>query len=169
MRSQINNAYIQPGYKSDHNYVTITIQPNEQQRGKGLWKYNSKLLEREDIKKEVIHNIQEVVSMNKGCSNRLLWDTIKCMTRGCLISMSSKINREKECRLDMLAEEIEAEYKNLQTATATTTADIRIRLQLLKQEQDDIIEERTRGAVIRSQCQWYYMKREKNPANSSLT
>ena len=142
MRSQTTKANIEPGYKSDHNYVSIMIQPKEQCRGKGLWKYNNNLLEKEDAKIQIINNIKEVVMTNKGCNKRLLWDTIKCMTRGCLISIASKLNKERKSRLDQLAREIEVMQENLQTATRTTTTDIRTALQKLRQEQDDIIEEK---------------------------
>ena len=69
--------------------------------------------------------------------------------------MSSKLNKERISRLDQIVKRIIEEEYNLQSTVLRTTAETRTILARLKQEQDEIIEEKTRGAAIRSQCQWY--------------
>ena len=59
--SHIKEATIQPGYRTDHSQINLTLKTFNQQRGPGLWKFNESLLKEEQYLSLVKSCIIDVV------------------------------------------------------------------------------------------------------------
>jgi len=154
------NCDIVPGYKSDHNCITLTIDNKQATRGKGLWKFNSSLLQDDQFKREIIDTIKTTALDNKNAEDCLLWDTIKCCIRGKCIGYA--INKKKlerktiELATNTLYElEDEQSYAIRNEATEEDLNSIKDKMQEQQSLIDGHIEEDTRASAIRSKCDWY--------------
>ena len=54
-------CYIKPGYKTDHSLIGINISPYEQERGRGFWKLNSRILEDLEYVSQMNQNLDKVM------------------------------------------------------------------------------------------------------------
>ena len=109
LTSAILDPKIEPKWKSDHAPVTMRFNVNNQQRGRGVWKFNNSLLMYNDFKKVIIEEVKlhktiyaatpynpELVENipNKDIqltiSYRLFWETLLTVLRGAVITFSSK-------------------------------------------------------------------------------
>ena len=109
--------------------------------------------------KQIRSTILDTCANNKGCSKRLLWDTLKCTMRGTCIGYAAKRNKLLNKRRYELQTELTTIKENLaQVHKVQNEADIatlKTRLELLKAEQHELISEETKGAALRSQYQYY--------------
>ena len=112
-QSQIHNAY-----KSDHNIITLSIQKNTQERGKGLWKMNNALLENSEfvkmVKKEIEKDFYQDLYSSKDSTpitNSKYSDWIKNIPR---ISDEKKIELERP----YVIEELEIAIRSSKTNKA---------------------------------------------------
>ena len=102
-------------YKSDHNFIKLSINKSTQQRGKGIWKFNNALLENNefiDMVKSEILLAQETyalpiydpkfVALDKGesleitISSTLFLETLLCQLRGQIIKFSKNQKKKKK-------------------------------------------------------------------------
>ena len=116
--SDISHSEIEPGYRSDHSLISITINMSNARKGNSYWKFNDSLLKDIEyvnevkliinrIKSQYItddqnQNIEEVLDseIKFNISNRLFFETLLMEIRGMTISYASfkkkrKVNREK--------------------------------------------------------------------------
>ena len=112
--SIVPEAKIYANYKSDHNMISLDLKLNDNQKGKGSWKFNNNLLKNKDfvkiIKEEIwltkhiyalpIYSHETVDTLNElqlelMISDSLFLDTLLCQLRGIIISFSKKISRER--------------------------------------------------------------------------
>ena len=61
LEGYVENAGIQPGYRSDHSIVTLKLDITKQTRGRGLFKFNASLLKDPDYVKLVKNAMKETV------------------------------------------------------------------------------------------------------------
>ena len=149
-----------PGFRSDHACVTLSIQKEEETRGRGFWKFNCRLLKDGNLKNQLIQTIEETSRINKDADSCLLWDTIKCCMRGICIGYAAKKKRESKKQLDDLNKEAKQTEDNL--CEAVTNKDpleviqnIEENLEEIKRKIEGHIKEETRGQALRSKCEWY--------------
>ena len=98
--------------------------------------------------------IEEVRETNKEVNPSLLWDAIKCVIRGHTIKFAS--NRKR--RINAEIRDIETKLQNLQKDMQKPNADLDTiieNMEVLKHDLKIILNERTRGAIIRSRTKWY--------------
>jgi len=151
---------IVPGYKSDHSCITLIIENKECNRGRGLWKFNSSLLQDNQFKQEIIETINNTAKENKAAEDCLLWDTLKCCIRGkCIgyaINKKKKQNRETELATNTLRELEEEQSYAIRNDATEEELDV-IKEEMLEQQSriDKQIEDQTRASAIRSKCDWY--------------
>ena len=138
------------GIHTDHSFVDILIHSGDiKQRGKGFWKMNTSLLKDKIYVHKVKDTIKETLENNsqlgdKGC----LWDFIKCKIRGVTISYSSYIAKERRKHEDEL-------YTKLETYESTILDDNTYEVYTsLKQEYEQIQNEKARGVLIRSRAKF---------------
>lgn len=99
----VETTNIKPGYRSDHSIVELTLNLDNQPRGKGLWKFNNSLLkdtEYIETIKECIQNTKDQYRAqnvnlpnndpaNYTISGQLLFEMIKLEVRGKTISYAT--------------------------------------------------------------------------------
>lgn len=81
---------------SDHNTINLTINLNNNIK-KTLWKMNVTILNNEKYVKEIQKEIQDCILVNKDDNIKptIIWDTVKAVMRGQLISRMAHINKMK--------------------------------------------------------------------------
>ena len=138
---------IMPPFLSDHRAVQLMVNPQGQDRGPGYWKFNNSLLGDDNFVTELKSFIQEALEQNDtaGVSRTLLFDTILCMTRGKVIQYASRQKRAKNERLLKL-EKLICTKRNQNMNDAE--------LQSAIEERDTIIEDRTKGNMLRCKVNW---------------
>ena len=91
---QIKSSSIIPGYDSDHSAVTLIIELNKIDRGKGYWKLNCSHLKNQDYIDLIKRTITTTAEINKDANPNLLWDTIKMSIRGESIKYGASKKKE---------------------------------------------------------------------------
>ena len=104
-------ANIRDGYLTDHKMVTICINVSTVDMGKSYWKFNNTLLKDEHFVATVRQKIQEIINANDSndISRVLLFETVLCVLRGCIIKLASNKKRQTNAEID----EIEAAIERL--------------------------------------------------------
>ena len=165
MRST-SSSDIEPGYRTDHSVIILSLQFEKFERGRGLWKFNNSLLydkdflelinnKIQDIKKQYavpvynFDNIENISNMEIGftINDQLFLETLLMEIRGKTISYSSYIKKQKIQRENLLSEEINRLEQTLNEDTINL-------LNTKKNELENIRKERLKGAFIRSRAKW---------------
>ena len=70
--------------KSDHKIVTITLNLESEEWGRGYWKLNSDILLHDDYIKTIKKVINDFLLTNTDghVSPHILWEFLKCVVRG---------------------------------------------------------------------------------------
>ena len=118
---------------SDHAPVMVTIQINSQV-GNTLWRLNSSILNnmpfKTQIKKEIEQFLKE--NINGEVASEIVWDTLKAVLRGKIISYCARKKKERQLRLVKLNEELgelETKHKkDLNANVAVKLKDIRMEI-----------------------------------------
>ena len=141
------NCKIMAPFITDHRAVQLKICLVGQNRGPGYWKFNNSLLADETFVAELSTFIREALKVNDtpGVSRILLLDTILCMTRGKIIQYASRQKKAKNERL------LELEQIICNKSNANITEG---QLQSAIEERNEIIENRTKGNMLRCKVNW---------------
>ena len=75
--NQMLNCKVMPGYRSDHSCIQITLQNNEIQRGRGLWKFNTQYLSDLTFVQQTNELLQKSIKDNKELDDGLGWEMMK--------------------------------------------------------------------------------------------
>ena len=155
----IKSSDISPGYISDHSPVTVNLELNRINRGKGYWKLNCSHLQNQDYIELIKKTIRNTAEINKDANPNLLWDTIKMSIRG----ESIKYGASKKKFVNDKINKLELSISNLEElATNSNLSDFQVQqLNEKKIELDQIISSKAEGAYIRSRAQ-NYEEGEKN-------
>ena len=152
-----NRADIVPGYKTDHSMILLNIALHHNPRGRGFWKLNTTLLQEEEYLnqiKTVIHGIKKEYESDETVKPPLLWDMIKMKVRETSISYAAAKNSRRKLREEMLYKEISELEKQIDE-NVTSISEAQMKLDSLRGELEQIIEYRTKGAIVRSRSRWY--------------
>ena len=148
----LNSVEIFPGIKSDHSIVTLKFKTqDEQQRGRGFWKFNASLLK--DL--VYIQRIKNVILESKRKYNAienksLLWDFIKCELRSETISYSSWISKENRAQMANLNSSLSKLEQDLNNGNQNVYNEYKEK----KEQLEKLIEEKASGAYIRARAQY---------------
>ena len=157
----INLADIAPGYKTDHSMILLKVALHHNPRGRGFWKLNTSLLKEEEylnLIKTTIYQTKSEYQSDSAVNPALLWDMIKMKVREKSISYATARNHKTKLREEILFKEISLLEKELDENTGlsdTQKSLLQTSLDNLKNEMEEIIEYRTKGAVLRSRTRWY--------------
>jgi hypothetical protein len=163
------NSDISTGYRSDHTNVSVCLNINEIERGRGYWKFNNSLLkdiEYVNLVKSTIenvikqyavtpYNLENIMTihpsdLNFVINDQLFFDMLLLEIRGKTISYSSfkkKENNRKEKELIVEIENLERQHTNLDDHTMETIANKKNELEVLRSKKID-------GAMLRSRVKW---------------
>ena len=112
---------------SDHTPVMVTIQINSQV-GNTLWRLNSSILNYMPFKTQIKKEIEQFLKENNNgeVASEIVWDTLKAVLRGEIISYCAKKKKERQLRLAKLNEELgELETKHKKDLNANVAAKIK--------------------------------------------
>jgi hypothetical protein len=148
----LQNTKIEAGFKSDHDFITISLKLSNIKRGKGVWKFNNKLL----IDREYVTMIKDLIGKEIKDNSQyedkgFLWDYIKMRIRSETMLYSGKRNKQKRIELIKIEKEIEDLNNIYNEVTTTENYD---RLMVAKFELENINKEKLAGSIFRAKCQW---------------
>lgn len=94
--------------ESDHAPVLLDIHVPSQTPSRSFWKFNMNLLSDEQFCQHIDNALESFITTNKlSCvSSSLLWETLKAVIRGEIISYSSSFAKKIKCEQDKLIESI---------------------------------------------------------------
>jgi hypothetical protein len=90
LKSKVKECGIYHGLKSDHSLVTLNLNCNKSKHGKGMWKFNTSLLQDIEYTNLVRNVIEEICKNNSEAHPDILWETLKCVIRGETIKYASQ-------------------------------------------------------------------------------
>ena len=152
MIDKINKADIIPGFRSDHSAITLSLFTVNNNRGPGYWKLNCSYLRDQDYIQMIQNVIVDTVELNSHADPLLLWDTIKCQIRGASLQFAARKKRSKINTVSALERRLQF-LENRLTSLADST-EIKTEIAKVKGELEAYIEEKTKGAMIRSRVRW---------------
>ena len=84
LRHRIKTASVDANVKSDHKIVTITLNLDSEEWGRGYWKLNSDILLDNDCTASIKKVINDFLLTNPEghVSPHVLWEFLKCVVRG---------------------------------------------------------------------------------------
>ncbi|CAG2237600.1 unnamed protein product [Mytilus edulis] len=156
LSSSVTKTSIVPSIKSDHSLIKLTLSgENFSERGPGFWKFNSGLLTDKDYVDIVKNTLSDCDKKYHNLENKnLKWDTMKSEIRGATVKYSKYKNmklRERESNLKKRQDEI---HKNLsRTYLDKDINTLLIELDIVKDDLEQIVNNQTRGAIIRSHAE----------------
>ena len=156
----VTHADIVPGFKTDHSMITLNIALHSNLRGKGFWKLNTSLLSEIKYVQEIKTAIESTVNQCKDDTSvnpALLWEMIKLKVREKSISYAAYKNVATKKREEMLQRETALLEKHLDNVNNSNSLYhiVAERIFTLKKELENIMEYRTKRAIIRSKSRWY--------------
>lgn len=154
----ITESEIGVAYRSDHSPIHITINFNDNPRGKGTWKFNNSLLYDRDYIDLIKKSINDLINQYKiddnddlyesafSIDDQLLWETLKMSIRGKTISYSSFKKKERDKRETTLENELAKLNENFAQNE-----------ELIKQKDQELKamrEEKIKGIIMRTKAKW---------------
>ena len=157
-----------PGYRTDHSGVTLELTLNENERGRGYWKFNNSLLKDHtyiQIVKDTISDVKQTYATNNndnldnqqseyGINSQLFLETLLLMIRGNTIKYSSfkkKQQHQQEIQLEqeikIIEDEVNANFINM-------SDEILDNLETKKTMLYDIQKDKIEGMMLRSRSRY---------------
>ena len=138
--------------KCDHSPLLLKVDfLKENETGKGYWKFNNSLLQNDAFCLEINQTIESVLRENNDIDDMIKWELLKYEVRNVSIRFSknlAKQKRENIRKLEHIVTDFESKSEKYSCFTEKQFEDA-------KDELDKIIQEKTRGFILRSKCQWY--------------
>ena len=159
---------IQPGYRTDHSIVQMTLVTCKFVKGKGIWKFNCSLLKNT----EYVNMINSLIDSEKKFYSVLVYsheylnileDSDVCFRindaqflevlllkiRGETIKFATKVKRQ----LDTKEKNLISDIKTLENLNTLSSGDL---LDDKKRELQDMREQKLKGNIVRSRAQWLH-------------
>ena len=148
---------IEPGFSTDHSLITLRITFEKQMRGQGYWKLNTSLLQDRQYLSFMNEKLNETVTAFYKETADIQWEEIKenliTESKAWSIERAAK-NKQYYAKLVEKLEKIKNEIDNAKTTEADRMNLIKLQAKKVN-ELDNIIEKKTKGAIIRSRSNWY--------------
>ena len=151
LANQIDKSYIKPGYKTDHSLIGMNISIGAHIRGPGFWKLNCKHLMDPHYITVIRECISNTAEVNKDLNAQMLWEMIKLNIRG----ESIKYSTQKKKSVKNMIACLEHKISKIETIDIMNVSDMDIRKQELMGELQKLIEDNSKGAMIRAKLRWY--------------
>ena len=156
--ANVLSSTISHGLASDHSTVTVEISTGVPKRGRGYWKLNCHLLQRDaDFIKYIKIKIDDFKKdhANSSCNPHVIWDSFKSTIVGYCMEYSAR--KKKERMKDKCKLEAEIEVLRQRLSKTQNDAECNEIMQLLDDSEkklEDIYDFETAGAIIRSRAKW---------------
>ena len=172
LSSLCDELKISPGYRTDHNMISMSMEIGETRRGPGLWKFNESLLNDVEYVNMVNICIDRTVEqyalpvytqnflLDEGCfkdiqfqiSDDLFYETLLMMIRGETIKFSKrKAKRTKEKEKELLTRISNAHSQFCDARTDENA----FRLKKYQEELENLRKPIISGLIVRSRTRWH--------------
>ena len=147
---KIEHSTYLDGLKTDHRALYLVVKTCPAERGTGYWKFNTTLLQ--DIKFLDMMNkeLDNTVELYKYLTPTLLWEKIKKRIKDRTVSYTRNKTSVETIVISQLSEKVN-EYES----RMPLLRDEEMLYTQSKQELEDKLFERARGAIFRSKVKWY--------------
>ncbi len=149
--ARVEAVNIHASFRSDHSLISLKIKRLAEKRGPGLWKFNSSFLSNPQYVNQIKQCINSTAQENDNLNPTLLWEMIKFNVRSTSVRFAienKKKEKLQEKSLNLDISKLEEEYDK------SPTDEIFNQLSVKKQELEQLIAIKTKGAIIRSKARW---------------
>ena len=157
-----------PGYRTDHSGVTLELTLNENERGRGYWKFNNSLLKDHtyiQIVKDTISDVKQTYATNNndnldnqqseyGINSQLFLETLLLMIRGNTIKYSSFKKKQQHQQEIQLEQEIKIIEDEVNANFIDMSDEILDNLETKKTMLYDIQKDKIEGMMLRSRSRY---------------
>ena len=157
-----------PGYRTDHSGVTLELTLNENERGRGYWKFNNSLLKDHSyiqIVKDTISDVKQTYATNNNdnldnqqseysINSQLFLETLLLMIRGNTIKYSSFKKKQQQQQEKQLEQEIKIIEDEVNTNFINMSDEILDNLETKKTMLYDIQKDKIEGMMLRSRSRY---------------
>jgi exonuclease III len=166
LMNDVNNIYIEPGYRSDHSFVVLSFNKEQFIRDRPFWKFNNSLLKDIEYVNEIkniildtkkqyalpVYNFDNLSEVDNNMlffniSDQLFFETVLLAIRGKTISYATYKKRSDNER----EKDLEKGISILENSLDAHNIDD---LEQLKLELEEIRESKIQGAAVRSRARW---------------
>ena len=170
----VTMAEMIPGFQTDHSIPRLVIDWEETTRGPGYWKFNNSLLQ-DQIFVEQLYKTLEIELAQPTKDPKQKWELIKLTIRNTALKYSARKHKAMKNKLAVLERKLkenENKYSQRTIFDNLETQNLR-----LKQEISEIMEYKTRGAILRCKASWtemgerpkgYFLRMESARQNSRV-
>lgn len=144
---------IEPITLSDHSPVALKLHVGQCNQFK-YWRFNVSILNNETHKKEIQQEWENYIKTNDNGSvtPSILWDAAKAVMRGKIISLTSRIKKQRELKRIKIEKEIKRlEYQHKNTGNKNLLE----QLKQNRQKLDDLLTHRAEGALRYTNRKYY--------------
>ena len=152
--NQVKGCDIIPSIRSDHKVVTVDIDITFSPRGKGYWKFNNDLLADNEFVDKIKSTISDFLLNNTAdeTNPHVRWEALKCFLRGHIISYSAEKKKRMFAKQTILENLIKQEEQKLLSSSDESV--VMNKIKSFQNDLDSLVQNRTKGAIIRSRCRW---------------
>ena len=157
-----------PGYRTDHSGVTLELTLNENERGRGYWKFNNSLLKDHSyiqIVKDTISDVKQTYATNNNdnldnqqseysINSQLFLETLLLMIRGNTIKYSSFKKKQQQQQEKQLEQEMKIIEDEVNTNFINMSDEILDNLETKKTMLYDIQKDKIEGMMLRSRSRY---------------
>ena len=172
-------SYIKIKYRSDHCKIGLNLMQDKSERGKGLWKLNSNLLNDPLLIDKIKEDIQLMIEVH-ACTpynpqhisdNKeiivdlmieidLFWEVLLTKLRGTIITHAAKIKRERNQKENKLINELEK--LNYLFILNMNDKQLEEEIKIKNNELEELRDIKLKGAFIRSRSQMFSQEEKPN-------
>ena len=167
-----SDIHIRPGYRTDHNIITMCLQAGESQRGPGLWKFNESLLNDENYidtvndcisrtieqyalpiyTREYLSDKANYENIHLQINDDLFYETLLMMIRGETVQYSKFKAKQWRAKEKELLEQVASADAHF---SYTNTEEDAAQLTVYKEQLEEIRKPLIEGLIIRSRTRWH--------------
>ena len=147
---------ISHGFRSDHSYISLTLQGNSISRGRGYWKLNNSHLNDETFCDSIKSIIDETQNGNYD-SYGGLWDVIKFKVKDYSIGYGIRKKKEQtkaKSDLENKLTTIKSNISEIDSANGQRLSELYCELNTVEEKLNSIKSKEIQGIITRSKAQW---------------
>lgn len=170
--SNVENTDIIPGYRTDHNAITLSIKTKKQPRGNGLWMFNISHLQNEDYvnriktcitdtvkqyaipiyRKEYYADFLNYPTVQLTISDCLFYETLLMLLRGESVSFAKQNAKQKKKVEKDLQQKLDKAQEQFNRTASESDLNV---VELAKNELEEARKSKIEGLIVRSRVQWH--------------
>ena len=173
----LSKTIIEPGFRTDHSMIKLSLKMMNFKRGRGVWKFNNTLLHDTTYVTFVKDLLgQETQTIQTYTDKGFAWDYVKMRLRTETMEYTSIKNKEKKKHVDKLLKRLDELDERIPRENSEDLMDERTGI---SRELECINTEKLQGSIFRSKCDWtefgeqnnkYFLNLEKyNSSNKSIS